>query len=86
VRKANRGATYHAVAEEGIPVRDIASVIGRCLNVPVVAKSPKKAASHFGLFAESRGEYVLLAVSLQELVVEVASWNLSSYWWMPCST
>jgi nucleoside-diphosphate-sugar epimerase len=39
---------YHAVAEEGVRVRDIAEVIGRRLNIPVVAKSPEEAAAHFG--------------------------------------
>ena len=43
--------TYHGVADEGVPFRDIAGVIGRRLNVPVVAKSPEKAADHFGWFA-----------------------------------
>jgi hypothetical protein len=42
------GARYHAVAEEGVPFRDIAEVIGRGLNVPVIAKSPAEAADHFG--------------------------------------
>jgi nucleoside-diphosphate-sugar epimerase len=42
------GACYHAVAEEGLPIRDIAEVIGRRLKVPVVAKSPEEAADHFG--------------------------------------
>jgi nucleoside-diphosphate-sugar epimerase len=42
---------YHAVAEEGIPFREIAEVIGRRLNVPVVSKSPEEAAEHFGWFA-----------------------------------
>jgi nucleoside-diphosphate-sugar epimerase len=42
------GARYHAVGEEGIPFRDIAEVIGRQLNVQVVAKSPEEAADHFG--------------------------------------
>ena len=39
---------YHAVAEEGVPMRDIAEVIGRRLRLPVVAKSPVQAAEHFG--------------------------------------
>lgn len=49
------GANYHGVAEEGIPTRDIAHVIGRCLNVPVVSKSPEEAAGHFGWMAHFFG-------------------------------
>jgi nucleoside-diphosphate-sugar epimerase len=44
-------ATYHAVAEEGVPVRDIAEVIGRGLNVPAVSLAPQDAAGHFGWLA-----------------------------------
>ncbi len=44
-------STYHGVAEEGVPFRDIASVIGRRLEVPVERKSPEDAAKHFGWFA-----------------------------------
>jgi nucleoside-diphosphate-sugar epimerase len=42
------GGTYHGVAEEGIPFLDIAGLIGRRLNVPVVSKSPAEAAKQFG--------------------------------------
>ncbi len=49
------GARYHGVAEEGVPFRDIAGVIGRRLNLPVASKSPEEAASHFGWFARFAG-------------------------------
>ena len=42
---------HHANAEEGVPFRDIAGVIGRRLGIPVVSKSPEEASSHFGWFA-----------------------------------
>jgi nucleoside-diphosphate-sugar epimerase len=45
------GARYHAAAEDGIPVREIAEIIGRRLNVPVVSKSPEEAAEHFSWLA-----------------------------------
>lgn len=42
------GARYHGVAESGVPTREIAEVIGRRLNLPVVAKTREQAADHFG--------------------------------------
>lgn len=51
VERGERGARYHAVAEEGIPTREVAEVIGHGLNVPVVAVSEKDAAEHFGWLA-----------------------------------
>jgi nucleoside-diphosphate-sugar epimerase len=51
LEKGSAGARYHAVAEEGVPVRDIAEVIGRGLNVPVVSKSREEAVEHFGWLA-----------------------------------
>jgi nucleoside-diphosphate-sugar epimerase len=46
---------FHAVAEEGVPFKTIAEVIGRRLNIPVVSKSPEEAAEHFGWFAMFAG-------------------------------
>jgi len=51
LEKSQAGAQYHGVAEEGVPIRDIAGVIGRRLNLPVVPKAPEEAANHFGWFA-----------------------------------
>lgn len=51
LEKAVAGARYHGVAEEGIAFRDIATVIGKRLGLPVVSKSPEEAAAHFGWFA-----------------------------------
>lgn len=48
LEKQEAGARYHAVAEEGVTVRDIAEAIGRGLRVPVVSKSSEQAAAHFG--------------------------------------
>ena len=50
-RERFRGRRYHAVAEQGVPFRDIAAVIGRRLNVPAVAMSAQQANNHFGWFA-----------------------------------
>jgi nucleoside-diphosphate-sugar epimerase len=55
LEKQDAGSRYHAVAEEGVPVRAIAEVIGRGLNVPVVAMSPDEAAAHFGWLAMFAG-------------------------------
>jgi nucleoside-diphosphate-sugar epimerase len=48
LEKQETGARYHAVAEEGVPVREIAQAIGRGLNVPVASISSEEAAAHFG--------------------------------------
>jgi nucleoside-diphosphate-sugar epimerase len=47
LEKAPAGSALHAVADEGVPIRDIAEVIGRHLNVPVASISPDDAAEHF---------------------------------------
>jgi nucleoside-diphosphate-sugar epimerase len=51
VEKGSAGARYHGTAEEGVLFRDIAQVIGRRLNLPVVSKTGEDAANHFGWFA-----------------------------------
>jgi nucleoside-diphosphate-sugar epimerase len=48
LEKGSAGARYHAVAEEGVTMREIAEVIGLGLKVPVVSLPPEDAAGHFG--------------------------------------
>jgi nucleoside-diphosphate-sugar epimerase len=48
LEEGTAGARYHAVAEEGVPLREIAEAIARGLKVPVVSLPPEEAAAHFG--------------------------------------
>jgi nucleoside-diphosphate-sugar epimerase len=51
IEKAEPNAKYHAVAEEGVPIRDIAEAIGRRLKLPVKSIAPEEAQAHFGWLA-----------------------------------
>jgi nucleoside-diphosphate-sugar epimerase len=42
------GARFHAIGDEGVPVREIANIIGRHLNLPVVSLPVEQAGEHFG--------------------------------------
>jgi nucleoside-diphosphate-sugar epimerase len=46
--KAEPGAIYHAVDEEGVSMKAIAEALGRGLKVPVVSIKPEEAEAHFG--------------------------------------
>ena len=50
LEKGSAGSIFHGVADEGIPFRVIAGIIGNRLNLPVVSKSPDEATDHFGWF------------------------------------
>ncbi|HSZ73304.1 MAG TPA: SDR family oxidoreductase [Rhizomicrobium sp.] len=50
LEKGTGGAIYHGVAEESVAFRDIATVIGKRLNIPVVSKTQEEAMEHFGFF------------------------------------
>jgi nucleoside-diphosphate-sugar epimerase len=49
------GGPFHAIADEGVRFREIATVIGRLLNVPVVSVAPEEAQNHFGWFGGFAG-------------------------------
>jgi nucleoside-diphosphate-sugar epimerase len=55
LEKGSASARYHAVGEPPIAFRDIAELIGSCLNVPVVSKSTEEAEGHFGFLAAFAG-------------------------------
>uniref|UniRef100_B0SWR5 NAD-dependent epimerase/dehydratase n=1 Tax=Caulobacter sp. (strain K31) TaxID=366602 RepID=B0SWR5_CAUSK len=55
LERAQPGARYNAVAEEGVSAREIAEVVGAGLRVPVVSLTPEEAAGHFGWFAMFAG-------------------------------
>jgi len=48
LEQAPAGTRLHAVAEQGIPTRDIAAAIGEALGLPVTSVDPDDAAEHFG--------------------------------------
>jgi nucleoside-diphosphate-sugar epimerase len=66
LEKHEAGARYNAVAEEGVPLREIAEVIGRGLKVSVVAMSPEEAATHFGFFAVFVGRDLVVSSKLTQ--------------------
>ncbi|KAL2209729.1 putative oxidoreductase [Sarocladium strictum] len=50
MEKAVPGSVYHAVAEQGVMVKDIAAAVGKQLGIPSVCITAEEAASHFGWF------------------------------------
>jgi nucleoside-diphosphate-sugar epimerase len=55
IEKAEPNTKYHAVAEEGVAMRDIAEAIGRRLSLPVKSIAPEEAQAHFGWLAMFAG-------------------------------
>ena len=55
IEKAAPGAKYHAVAEEGVSIREIATVIGRRLKIPAISIAPADAQAYFGWLAMFAG-------------------------------
>lgn len=53
------GAKYHAVAEEGVSLRDIAEAIGRSLKIPTKSLTAEEAPAHFGWLAMFAGRDLL---------------------------
>ena len=69
---APAGSVLHAVADEGVPIRAIAEVIGRHLDLPVVSISPDDAGGHFAWLA---GLVALDSPASSELTRELLGWQ-----------
>ena len=52
IEKAPAGSVFHAIGDEGVHAREIAEVIGRHLDLPVVSIAPDDAAGHFDWMAD----------------------------------
>jgi nucleoside-diphosphate-sugar epimerase len=55
LEKGTADGIYHAVAEEGVAMRQIIEVIGRALNAPVVSIKPEEAGDYYGPLAMFAG-------------------------------
>ena len=72
LERAPAGSQLHAIAEQGVPIRDVAEVIGRHLNVPLVSVPPQDAAEHFGWLGAFIGAD---AQASSELTRELLDWQ-----------
>jgi nucleoside-diphosphate-sugar epimerase len=74
LERASAGSTLHAVADEGVPIRDIAEVIGRHLDLPVSSVTPEDAGGHFTWLA---GFLAADSPASSELTRELLEWQPS---------
>ncbi|MCX2730150.1 SDR family oxidoreductase [Saccharopolyspora sp. NFXS83] len=72
LEKAPAGSRLHAVAESGIPSRDIAAAIGEQLGVPVISVAPEDAETHFGWIG---GFFGMDAAATNERTRELLGWT-----------
>jgi nucleoside-diphosphate-sugar epimerase len=72
LEKAPAGSVLHAIADQGVPIRDVADVIGRHLNLPVVSIAPEDAGKHFTWLASFLG---LDSPASSELTRELLGWQ-----------
>lgn len=72
LEKGPGGKRYHAVHDEGIPMRRLAEVIGAGLNVPTASIKSEDAAAHFGFLGMFAG---LDAPASSKLTREALGWT-----------
>jgi nucleoside-diphosphate-sugar epimerase len=72
LENAPAGSALHAIADEGVPIRAVAEVIGRHLDLPVVSVSPENAAEHFTWLA---GFLAIDSPASSTLTQELLDWH-----------
>ncbi len=72
VEQAPAGTRLHAVAEEGVPTREIAEAFGRSLGLPVTSVPADAATEHFGWLG---GFFALDLPTSSELTRERFGWK-----------
>jgi nucleoside-diphosphate-sugar epimerase len=72
LEQAPAGSVLHAIADEGVPIRAIAEVIGHHLNLPVAAIAAEDTAGHFAWLA---GFIALDSPASSELTRELLGWQ-----------
>ena len=72
LEQAPAGSVLHAVADDGVPIREIAEVIGRHLDLPVTSVPPEQAGEQFGFLAGFVG---VDAPASSELTRELLGWQ-----------
>jgi hypothetical protein len=77
MEKGPAGARYHAVAEEGVALKNIATAIGRGLNVPVISIAQEQAQEHFGLLGFFAGRNPLTSSAQTRAKL---GWNPTGPW------
>ena len=72
VEAAPAGSVLHAVADEGVPFRDIAQAIARHLGLPTASMTPADAVEHFAHL----GHFVAVDCPASAVVTrELLSWE-----------
>jgi len=66
IERNSPGAYYHAIAEDGVPFRRIAEVIGRRLQLPIISKTREDAAVHFGFLAHFAASSITASSALTQ--------------------
>jgi len=74
IEGAPAGSVLHAVGEQGVPLREVAEVIGRGLDLPVTSITAEQAGTQFGFLA---GFLALDMPTSNALTRELLSWEPS---------